>query len=213
MKILSLAPQHNVKGKVDATGAFQPEARAFAALHGAPSPVLIDNRQNKAVMRQHVLSAIAAAQPDVLALFCHGWSSGIQFGFGTAHVGALAAAMPPAAEVVGTIPRIIIYGCLTADGGGAGGDSGFADALRDAMCRVGHVHVQVDAHVTAGHCCRNPFVRRFDGNGLAEGGVGGYYLVAPKSAAWARWIAALKGDLRFRFPFLGVVDLHRELGA
>ena len=207
MNILSLAPQYNTGTKKDATGAFQPEACAFAKMHGAPDPILINNRQIKAIMRQRVLMLVKKYQPDVLALFCHGWKTGIQFGFGMAQVQDLVAAFPK-----GTIaPRVIIYGCLTADGGGVGGDGGFADALRDAFCTSGRTYAQVDAHVTAGHTTRNPYVRRFEGNGIATGGVGGYYLVAPKSALWKRWVQALKGEMRFLFPFLTTTDIHADL--
>lgn len=205
MKILCVAPQYDSKGKHDATGAFQPEAAAFAKLHGGAPPVWIDNRLPKPQMRAAFLRAVEAARPDLLAVFCHGWPTGIQFGLGIRDADALAAAMGG--------DRVVIYGCLTAKGTGAGGDGGFADAVRDALCRAGRTQAQVDAHETAGHATRNPFVRRFAGMGSATGGAGGYYLVAPKGPAWARWVAALKGDLRLRFPLMDAAAIHAELGA
>lgn len=208
MTILCVAPRYNTD-KPDATGAFQPEARAFAALHGAAAPVLYDNRATKPARRRAVLGAIAAVHPDVLAIFGHGWETGIQCGFGLAQVGDLAGALAGAARA----PRVILYGCLTAEGTGPGGDGGFADALRDALCAAGAAWAQVDAHVTAGHCCRNPYVRRFEGAGVPTGGLGGAYLVTPGAALWKPWVAALKGDLRFRFPFLSAVAIHCELGG
>ena len=152
---------------------------------------------------------LCLSNPDVLAIFGHGWETGIQCGFGLAQVGDLAGALAGAARA----PRVILYGCLTAEGTGPGGDGGFADALRDALCAAGAAWAQVDAHVTAGHCCRIPYVRRFEGAGVPTGGLGGAYLVTPGAALWKPWVAALKGDLRFRFPFLSAVAIHCELGG
>ena len=207
MSVLCLAPQYNTGKKKDATGAFQPEAKAFAKLHSVDAPILIDNSKSKAAMRKAVLAAIESAEPDTLVLFCHGWKTGIQFGFGLSNVKELVAAFPDNMLA----PRVILYGCLTADGGGVGGDGGFADTLRDAFCANGHEYAQVDAHVTAGHTTRNPFVRRFEGGGIVTGGVGGYYLVTPKSALWKKWVSELKGELRFLFPFMTTVDIHAYL--
>lgn len=208
MSILAFAPMHNTPGKRDATGAFQPEARAFVKLHGGII-ALIDNHARPLVQRRQVHAAISEVGPSVVAFFCHGWRTGIQFGIGMAHLDALAAAISGASYG----PTIALYCCSTGSGPGIGGDGGFADWFRDALCRAGADFCQIDAHTTAGHCTRNPNVRRFEGMGSPTGGVGGYYIVAPKSALWSRWRAALAGDLRLRFPMMSVGEIHRELAA
>lgn len=213
MNLLSIAPMHNTGNKKDATGAFIPEAKTFNAFHAKNfdtfGPVLIDNKKSKAQMRADVVSAIGKYQPEMLAIFCHGWKTGIQFGFNLKNVEELVAAFP----ANNIAPLVCIYGCLTADGDAPGGDGGFADALRDKLCYLGFRHCQVDAHVTAGHATRNPFVRRFEGKGSPDGGVGGYYLVQPKSKPWKAWQKALKTDYRFQFPFKAVEDIHGDLGG
>ena len=94
-------------------------------------------------------------------------------------------------------------------GDGPGGDGGFADALRDALSERG-VTGHVDAHVTTGHTTRNPHVRRFYCDGAAAG-TGGDWLVAPGSPKWRRWVTALKGDMRFRFPWLTPAEIDAAL--
>lgn len=211
MNILSIAPMHNTGNKKDATGAFIPEAKAFNKFHADSfdtfGPVLIDNKQSKAKMRADVVSAIEKYQPEMLAVFCHGWKTGIQFGFDRKNLVEMVTAFPSN----NIAPLVCIYGCLTADGDAPGGDGGFADVLRDAFCEIGFRNCQVDAHETAGHTTRNPFVRRFEGKGSSTGGVGGYYLVQPKSKPWGAWQKALKGDLRFNFPFMYVEVIHEGL--
>lgn len=209
MTALAFAPKYNTCKKRDATGAFQPEARAFleTGLDGVTygDLVIVDNHLHADEMRARILDAIAEHKPDHVAFFCHGWATGIQFGFGMAHVKQLA-------EDIATIdrPTVTLYCCLTADGP-TDGDGGFADALRDALCQAGAVNCRVDAHTTAGHTTRNPRVRRFDGLGSAHGGTGGQWIVMPQSALWGRWVRALRGDLRFRFPGMEIAEIHEEL--
>jgi hypothetical protein len=210
MNILAFAPLYNSENKKDATGAFQPEAELFLKFHSSDltNPILIDNKQSKKKMMSDVVSNIDKYQPEMLAFFCHGWKTGIQFGFNLKNLVEIVKVFP----TNNIAPIVCIYGCLTADGDGPGGDGGFADTLRDTFCQNGFRHVQVDAHVTAGHATRNPFVRRFEGKGSPVGGVGGYYLVQPKSKLWKAWQKGLTGSLRFRFPFMSVETIHTELG-
>ena len=68
------------------------------------------------------------------------------------------------------VNRVVLYACSTAKGENTaqdmeavGGDGGFTDRLRDLLCQAGAVDYQVDAHSTAGHTMKNPYVRRFQG--------------------------------------------------
>jgi hypothetical protein len=220
-RILVLAPRHNTGAKKDATGAFQPEARAFAQRHGVPESqvVHVDNRLSKPAMRRAVLAAIDAARSaggglEAAALFCHGWRTGIQLGFGSGTVGPLAEALARAPGV-----RVALYACNAArgssgdDAAAIGGDGGFADLLRDALCARGAPDCQVDAHATAGHTTRNPYVRRFSGMGSPIGGAGGFFIVSPsQKPLFAAWRRALRDtDLRYDFPFLTVAEIHAAL--
>ncbi len=222
MRTLTLAPRYNTPGKHDATGAFQPERAAFSSLiDPLACYYTVDNHATKPKMRLAILSEIHVVAPTLFAVFSHGWRTGIQFGFGLANVDELAVELARGCTSV----RVALYCCSTGSGPGVGGDGGFADMLRDALCRAGAPHCQVDAHDRSGHCCRNPFVRRFDGMGSASGGIGGHWIVAPNSALWKRWVVALKSDggpggssgplgpLRFRFPLMDVAEIHAELAA
>jgi hypothetical protein len=213
------APMFNTRGRHDATGAFQPEADAFCRARGG-TPTLIANTMPAEAMRAQVFLRLIpdpAIQVRTVAFFCHGSGGSIQFGFNRANVDQLAAAIAEAVDV-----RIVLYACNTARGSKAegqmaefGGDGGFADALRDALCRAGAVNCQVDAHTTAGHTTRNPFVRRFLGMGSRVGGVGGFWIVSPTNRPlWAKWRRALReGSLRFDFPFLSIAEIHERLTA
>lgn len=206
MTILALHATRNSFLRRDATHAFIPEAQKFAAIHGA-ALVGVDNKADQAARRDAVCSAIERHRPKTIAMFCHGWSSGIQFGFRMAHVRRLASDIrffcPDDA------PTVVLYACSTALGlnrSAPGGDGGFADVLRDNLCRAGARNCRVFAHSTAGHCTANPYVRVFDGMGRESGGIGGTYLVAPKSPQWKAWKCTLRTDERFMFPFRA--ELH-----
>jgi hypothetical protein len=207
MKSIAFTPKYNTPGLHDATGAFQPEARSFAKIHGGVV-VQVDNHATKQKMRESVIETLRnmIEQPTLVAFFCHGWRTGIQLGFSSANVAELV-------PLFGISPAVALYACSAGDGAGVGGDGGFADSLRDALCRDGNVFCQVDAHTTSGHCSRNPYVRRFEGMGSSVGGAGGYYIVTPRSEQWPAWKRALMGDLRLRFPTMSVASIHAELAA
>lgn len=203
----------------DATGAFIPEARKFAALHGGTA-IPFTNDATPAARRKQVNAILEEnRRSDAVAFFCHGLKSSIQTGHGAAQVDALAQLLRLAC-----IPGapIILYACDSADTptkGAPGGDGGFADKLRDAMIRESWGFWRgshVDAHVTTGHTTENPYVRRFTCN-LAipsesfMGIAGGEWIVQPGSRLWVQWRKALKGDLRFRFPFMSIDEIHAEL--
>lgn len=211
--VIAFAPEFNTGKKRDATGAFQPEAESFVEIHGG-KVVLINNRTNDESMRNTILDHLRDNDFTSVAFFCHGLGKRIQFGFDTANVEDLAEAIidtpysPPG-------PVVPLYACSTARdlmGQPVGGDGGFADALRDALCIYGGRECVVDAHTTAGHATKNPYVRRFEGRGSPVGGVGGSYIVQPGSLLWKRWVSALRyTDLRFRFPFMTIGQIHTEL--
>lgn len=156
-----------------------------------------------------------------IAVFCHGWSSGIQFVHG-ARVKHFAQAIK--AGLFGSTRVNVTLYCCTAgsdtdpktpetSGDAPGGDGGFADLLRDALCAAGVVDCRVDAHTVLGHTTRNPYVRRFDGHGSPVGGVGGSWLVTPGSAHWHAWDKATDGELRWEFPLLEAGAIHVKLAA
>lgn len=218
--IIAFAPAFNTHGRHDATGAFQPEARAFLGHNGAVGDLfLISNRNTEDAMRKQVLGAIGGlgrtlGADSAVAFFCHGLRRKIQFGFDVRNVDQLAHGIAEATYPGMRCALVVLYCCNTAGVPGVGGDGGFADALRDALCRAGSTYCQVDAHTTAGHTTRNPYVRRFEGKGSPVGGVGGYMLVAPKSKLWPKWRKAMQdehGTLRYEFPFMAVSEIHKRL--
>lgn len=228
-RLLCIAPQHNTT-KPDATGAFQPEARAMLRYYGgsASSVVLIDNRAEDKAQRNAVRAALAARRGSLrgLAVFCHGFASGIQFKFRLPQIDSLAQSIVAAAESDIANLRIALYACDTAkdvdpstdDVQAFGGDGGFADKLRDAICAAsgGAWQGWIDAHTTAGHTTRNPHIRRFDGQGTAAPKTGGSYIVPAKKGepTWVRWREAIiDTSFRYEAPFLSTAEIHQYLAA
>ena len=212
--VIAFAPRHNSPGLHDATGAFIPEARRFLQLAGGEGRkglFLFNPRRPMAERAAYVLDTLREYEAQkrkvrAVAFFCHGYSRGLQAGFRSSgrsvNVSELAEAI---ADISGAGVIVPLYACSTAGSprlGAPGGDGGFADSLRDALCRHGATHCRVDAHVTLGHTTRNPHVRRFEGAGSPIGGVGGAYLVPPSSPYWQGWKRALrKTDSRLLFPW------------
>jgi len=219
-RTLAFAPLRDTKGKHDATGAFQPEARRFLEHHGlSPSNlVLVDNGLPKSGMREAVLARIAetrrrtsavVGETRAVVFFCHGWRKGMQFGFDLSTVLQLAQAVK---DFAGDHAVVMFYSCSVGSGPGMNGDGGFADVLRDALCSVGAVWCSVTGHYTAGHCTMNPYANRFVGLGSAAGGIGGFTLVSRSNRAlWAKWRAALKTGFRFDYPLLTAEEILKSL--
>jgi hypothetical protein len=217
----------NSPGMNDAQGAFIPEAQRFVRLHGIPNelvfpiPVVdIPFAKRRPRVAEHLKTA---GQLDGMAFFCHGWQDGMQFGFTRATVPILVDSLVTPAPLF----HVAIYGCLTAendvvDGNvltvGPGTDGGFADILRDELCRK-NFSGWVDAHKTAGRAAANPFVVRFRTEDVEDrkiGGVGGDWIVCPGSSVWKRWKAALaaeKNGTRFLFPFMTSSEVKLSLEA
>lgn len=216
MTILVAMPQYNTAGKSDASGAFHPEAFAFCRLHGG-TPAQFNNRIPMRHRFEEVLKWINHASPGsvkTLAMFCHGYKTGLQCGVTNSNAAQFAIALQTA---LAPGPRIVLYACDAArdtdddrsddTAPGPGGDGGFADKLRHELSTRG-VKATIYAHSTAGHTTRNPFVRRFDPDELA----GGHWVVTPHSPLWRTWVRSLRdGTLRFRFPFMTQAELEREL--
>jgi hypothetical protein len=214
---LVFAPAHNSNGKVDAQGAFQPEARAFCLAHGIREPVkLFDNGRPMPSRFSEMLAWLDMCRPgtvDAVAFFCHGFKTGLQCGVTTMNAPRFATALE---RICTPAPRIIMYVCDAARDAdddraddclpGPGGEGGFADQLRDELVKRG-VMATLYAHATVGHTTRNPFVRRFDSDDLA----GGRWIVEPHSARWRAWAMALRGPMRFRYPFMTQAEIDAEL--
>jgi hypothetical protein len=220
----------NVHGRRDATGAFIPEAQAFAKFHGVPSDKLVGIPcvgTSKDKRRKIVFDGLGYNDyfNDVVAFFCHGWSTGVQFGFSLKQIPELVEWLQASCF---NDAKIILYCCSTAENRekgnnrviSVGTDGGFADSLRDEMARQGMDNCQVDAHLTAGHTTSNPHVVRFLGESVEDkdrGATGGAYLVAPGSQYWRIWRKALWGkvpgleDLRFQFPFMTELEIKQAL--
>lgn len=207
---LVVTPDRNSKGKRDYGGAFLPEALAFLKHHRPLSSthVKVSLDASPHARQVQLLNAINdSPRLKLLAFFTHGLRSRLpQFGWSLADVGELALMI--ATHSVPDV-RVVLYACDTAAGTGPGGDGGFADALRDELVQAGATRCQVDAHKTAGHTTRNPYVRRFD---ASQQGKGGTWIVDPDGPLWRRWVRALRETpLRYEFPLLSQAEIHARL--
>lgn len=219
MRAVVLLPNQN-HVRNDYGGAFRPEAQAFARLHTVPPHAVyqIDISRDYAQRRAQSLECIRSARArygapiECVALFCHGWKNGVQIGWLRAHAREVARVL---AETCARDVRVPLYCCLTGASivrGAIGGDGGFADTLRDELCKAGVVDCVVDAHDRKGHTTRNPYVVRFRGQGSPTGGQGGAWIVAPKTDLFRVWDHKIETtDLRFRFPFLSTAQIHAEV--
>lgn len=199
----------------DGFNVFYPEAQKFLAHHEDKSQrVLVEVEAQKMTgivpvaeksaalkaRRAQVKTALSAladskAHASNFAFFCHGWRTGMQFGFDLRSVGELAEHIHAASW--NQDPNVYLYSCSCGSGDNDG-DGGFADKLRDELCKLGSVNCLVVAHTTAGHATSNPYVRRFYGRGSHVGGTGGEWIVAPKSELWPVWRKRLTSTpLRF----------------
>ena len=221
MRVLALYASKNTHD-VDATGAFIPEAKAFAksrlARGDTVEVVAFDNLiADRAVRRARFLELIRKAQPfDLLAYFGHGLRTGLpSAGFTTLTLDSLVREIHGRCE---HSVRIVLYACSTAGAPGKDrdrldGDGGFADLLRDRLSVLGHIG-WVDAHSVPGHTTINRMTRRFYLDGVA-GGAGGTWLVAPGSPEWPVWSLAIKNDRDFRysFPTMSESEIHAYLAT
>jgi hypothetical protein len=195
----------------DATGAFIPEAREFVRIHGGALE-LLDVRQNQAARiadTMRILQRYSGTGYDCVAFFMHGFRDGLQCGFTLRNRTTLARALGG----VLTGPRAVaLYACDAArdadddrrddDDSGPGGVGGFASVLATDL-GTGHV----DAHSTAAHTTKNPYLRRFGADGV------GHWIADPAGPLWARWRKKLQVDRRFRlsFPLMTAEEIRGAL--
>lgn len=221
MNALVIAPAFNSGGAHpnDATGAFIPGARAFAAHYGQPPPQLFDNRPASMPARlNQVLDQIDhfVGKMDVFAAFSHGWRTGCQWGMDFSSVQEVARAL---AYVAAPSLTVCLYACstgeditevggVTHDSAPGAGDRSLADALRDALNGLG-CPAKIVAHATVGHVYHNPYVRVFEPGATA----GGEWLIAPAEPYWPLWVHAMQNTgLWLRMPFMTHDDIVKELG-
>lgn len=233
MSTLIITPESNTKGKKDYTGAFLPESKAFGRTDRIrASTVTFDNTLPFEKRRKQLFERVAAAWEEHggvfsrIAIFSHGWSTGIQPGVDTRSIKKFVELLEP---MLDTDASILLYCCSTGsdpqddsqEAPGAPtsaeqeqnlGDGSFADTLRDELCKAGIVDCVVMAHRTAGHTTMNPHVIFFSGDGSNIGGFGGVMPVTKRHGKlWKTWIKELKTDFRFKMPFMRVSEIHEHL--
>lgn len=219
MDTLIIRPDRNSHGMRDYTGAFKPESQRFAkAIPGRDTVLEIDVSRGMATRKKQLFTALDkfaedGSEFDSVAFFMHGWPTGIQCGLRLNDAAALVEKLVggPMPLVTGgmyadEVIVIPLYCCLTGHdpkagraaqkAEGPGGDGGFADRIRDELCKAGRPYCKVYAHTTKGHATRNPFVRTYVGDGSMIGGVDGQWVVPPPkrgrpSPHWGTWRKAL----------------------
>lgn len=227
MRIAVFAPLYNRTGinprtdlpYADATGAFQPEGRAFVRHHGDGARLHLFDSSATPRERQVQVTRVLDdyVDLDAVAFFCHGHKLGLQAGFD----GAIGAEQ--LAQAIGThrsIRTVVLYACDTgrdADNArnddlqeGPGGDGGFADLLRDDLVGTWARQATVFGHPQTGHTDQLPYVRRFG----PTTHLGGEWIISPRDALWARWRRALHDaddSLRFDYPFLTQEQIRSRL--
>jgi len=226
--VLVFYSNRNTNGKKDATGAFIPEATNFKQVNNIPDELFLGVNLKKvkaSKRREIVLDKLNSIEKplDGIAFFGHGWPQGIQFGFRREHIEELVKAM---SFVCKRDCKVVLYACLAAENDirdnivkdiGPATKGGFADKLRDAMVREGFVGGHVDAHKTAGHTTRNPYVVRFLTDNILTHEKfdysGGSWIVEPGSMFWKKWVRYLHESktLRYTFPFLTEMEIKNSL--
>lgn len=221
-RVLAFRGTHDRPGRRDVSKAFDPACDNFIDVVGDAEATIcvFNNRAHFAERRREVLYWLNDAENDVafpydtIGFFTHGWKNGVEFGFTRKTAGQLAAGIWAAS---GKNPRVVVplYLCSTGAGANHGAIS-MADSLRDELCKLGAVHCRVMAHRKLGHTSKNPHAIFMDGMGSPVGGVGGYPVVGARTQLWRRWVRecrSAESTLRFRFPFMTLGAIHRELLA
>lgn len=184
----------------DWSGAFRPEAsRAAVAWRDMGHDVVTAQYSTSATLSKRAEQSLEIFRSNehvgMWAHFGHGWPSGLQCGLTLKTLAAFAKVIRATSP---ELEHAVWYSCSAAssvDKSAPGGDGGIADAFRDEL------GVSVDAHTTAGHTTRNPYVRRFE----RKAGEGGTWIIDPKNTRdFSTWRSALNGPVRFAFPLLSL---------
>jgi hypothetical protein len=232
---LCFTGDRNQANKVDFTGAFLPEIRAFMSRHGIDAKknhLMVALDSNEARRRKSVIDFIAKRcseerkAPNTLVFACHGFTNRIELGFRSSHLNDFAKMLRDLHVQYGNPNEsqltVILYCCSTGSGPGEGGDNGFADRFRDALCINGFVHCRVIGSESAGHTTMNSRKRIFEGMGSPVGGTGGVWIVQPGTPLFSKWRKALTAtntklpharNFRYEFPFMSIADIHKWLLA
>jgi hypothetical protein len=215
-RILLLTPDRNSPPKKDYTGAFKPEALLLAKAYKAvsvsivevPVPVVdptsltigsSDKQRGFEEAAAKTIAAVGSGKWTRIVMLCHGWATGIQFGFRTTKQRGRDAANLEALIAVcraSPLQSITLFACSAGDEPASEktspgtGDNSFADYLRDALgCFV-------ISHWSVGHSTRNPDLISFapsPGKSPMLGGV-----------AWPeRGTAAYRNAVKLLNPKLG----------
>lgn len=218
----------------DVGGAFMPESYYFSYYNFAPleSTYIVNNGEcanihgrikNPVSYTQrketvlNVLDSLPENQPkEVIAFFCHGWPTGIQFGFQTdtgvsyrnrsiSDVDALAEAI---ARIATADVKIILYACSA-----GADDNSFAAQLRDRLVESRPL-CRIDAHKTRGHSTQNPQVNRFE----SPAGSSGQMIVSPSDGElWRKWSNILHhpfeqhSTLLWKYSQMTIPEIHEYL--
>lgn len=220
LKHLVLTPDRNER-RNDFEGAFKPESDRYARWYmdrgDEVRTVRVDVSRSPRRRSDSVRDAVGACDVvDRLALFCHGWQSGVQLGLGIVDeddraelsvlCGELCARSTPSLAVA-------LYCCSAGDGPAPGrdGTGSFASHLLRVLRYHGRHDATVFAHTDSGHTTRNADVLIFsasapDGECPAERGTAAYRRLDERLHDKA-------DDLRWRAPYMTVEELRAELGS
>ena len=176
---------------------FAREATRLCAMHDDAEPIPL--RGNRAQRFETFAAACADRAGENLAdvvFVMHGTAKGLPHLVSPrnydAFVGALGLCLSPGADIV-------LYCCLTG--------RGFAQTLVDKLSESGVDGCRAVAHMTAGHCCWNPYKVACTPTGGAR------YIIEPKSKYWRKWVKWLReGTNRLKAPWWDQYDIDRALG-
>lgn len=212
MSAIAFVGDRNSPGKRDWSGAFKPEAERFAKYYGGhvvTVPLDRPAKYQRELVEQRLQEAGAKYSDPLVGFFCHGFSRRIELGFNNTTLPQLVQALY---EI--NAQDVALYCCSTGSAGPSG-DGGFADTLRDMLCKRDLTECRVLAHSTAGHATMNPNKRLFHGLGSSVGGIGGIDPISKKDAkrwrAWAKRLRDPKDTFRFEIARMDLADIAEAL--
>jgi len=189
--------------KKDATGAFIPEAKKFAAYHGDVVLCGIPCRgQSRDQRAQRVYDELAKHDKVESVVFaCHGHPTHFQHGFGIRgkhRISKLASILS-----VKSVKSVVFYCCSVARPNLKVGPYSLCGELHRCMRTFGH-NTAVIGHTTAGHTTWNANVKVF-----INGDYAGKFIVDPGSPDWKKWCDKLRKHptYRYQFPYDAELDL------